>query len=144
MHTPSAAPSAPSNPPSATTPVNASSRRPRYRGIPTRSPSSCVTQGRDGGIEIEFVRQRTLLPPVRGPYSFTDKKQLVWTFVGSRREEAENVLFALVLEEMRTGNLRGVCRLAPGFYPATTKPALLAITIQNRKLRRELEQMRGA
>jgi len=67
----------------------------------------------------------------------------MWTFSGARREVAENVLFALVLEEMRTGNLRGVCRLAPGFYPATMKPTLLAVTIQNRKLRRELQQMRG-
>ena len=91
-------------------------------------------QGRDGGLEIQFVDK------LRNPFlPAASARQLVFTTSGSRRLEAENVLYELVLEEMRKGSLSTECRIAPGLYPHSTSTALIAANVQNRRLRRELD-----
>jgi len=65
-------------------------------------------------------------------------KRLVWTTVGSRRFEVEDVLFKLVLEEVRTGELSRSCTLVPNFYPQSWEVARAALLVQNRRYRSQL------
>jgi len=57
-------------------------------------------QGRDGSLSIVLEAK----PSAFSAYNM----QLVWTTMGSRREEAENLIYKLVLEEVRVGALRNV------------------------------------
>lgn len=94
-------------------------------------------QGVDGSLGITMEAAKGMLP-----VDDSDRRQLVWTTVGSRRLEAEDVLKRLVLEEVRTGPLQRVCTLAPGFYPQSKDTALKAAIAQCRLLRKELRELR--
>ena len=91
-------------------------------------------QGRDGGIEIVIDDSPTILAP--------NRKRLVFTTIGSRRAAAEDVIFKLVLDELRIGVLKDVCLLAPGFYPPSVRTARLAFAVENRRLRKQLRELR--
>lgn len=92
-------------------------------------------QGRDGGLEIDVVDEAHLLVPTG--------KRLVWTTTGSRREIAEDVLFKLVLEEVRVGGLSKVCSLALDLHPQSSETARRALVLENRRLRKELQELQG-
>ena len=89
-------------------------------------------QGRDGALGIEVEDQTNAI----GMHS----QRLVWTTTGSRREDAEEILFRLVLEEVRRGELSKVCTLSPSMFPLprSSRAALLAVVIENRRLRKQL------
>jgi len=90
-------------------------------------------QGVDGSLFIELEND----PRIFGA------KRLAFTTLGSRRDVAEDVLYRLVLQEVRKGVLSSTCRLAPGFYPRSSETALNTIMIHNRRLRSQVEQLQG-
>ena len=54
---------------------------------------------------------------------------IVWTSSGRARRRNEDVLFHLLLHELRAGSLSDCCSLAPGLYPPSAGPALLVARI---------------
>ena len=100
-------------------------------------------QGRDGRLEIEFVSASFAFEGTRdGEGKRPRTTKLVWTTVGSRRVIAEDLLFKLVLHDIRRGALGKHCSLIlPKLYPRSVDAAYTALSIENRRLRRQLEEL---
>jgi hypothetical protein len=102
-------------------------------------------QGREGSLEIECVDQlgpqAQLEPLLSWDRKRPRNKRIVFTTVGSRRKIVEEMLFKLVLEEIRRGGLRGKASLSiPQIYPRSTDEALFALRVENRRLRKQLQE----
>lgn len=94
-------------------------------------------QGQDGTLTVQMAAKTDLLG--------RSEKRLLWSISGARREKAEDMLFKLVLDEIRRGSLKDVCRLAfPQLYPSSWEASHVALQIENRYLRRQVEELQQA
>lgn len=95
------------------------------------APLQATVEEVPGGVCMEYFKNQAWAD---GSLTIVvDGTQIVWTSHGSRREEHEEVLFKLVLEEARTGWLSRSSKLAPGFYPRSSDVARQAVMAGGRR-----------